>query len=99
MRIIDWSSDVCSSDLLDFAGGIVVHVTAGVSALVLAAMLGARSGFPNDLRPPHNPGMTMIGPCMLWVGRSEERRVGKEWVRKCRYRWSPCHYKKQTTTL
>ena len=54
--------------VLDFAGGIVVHVTAGVSALVIAAMLGARRGFPNDLRPPHNPGMTMVGACMLWVG-------------------------------
>jgi Amt family ammonium transporter len=54
--------------VLDFAGGIVVHVTAGTSALVLAAVLGGRRGFPNDLRPPHNPGMTMIGAGMLWVG-------------------------------
>jgi len=54
--------------VLDFAGGIVVHVTAGVSALVIAAMLGGRRGFPNDLRPPHNPGMTMMGAGMLWVG-------------------------------
>ena len=54
--------------VIDFAGGIVVHVTAGVSALVLAIMLGRRRGFPNDLQPPHNPGMTMIGAAMLWVG-------------------------------
>ncbi len=54
--------------LLDFAGGVVVHVTAGVSALVLAMMLGPRRGFPNDVQPPHNPGMTMIGASMLWVG-------------------------------
>ena len=54
--------------VLDFAGGIVVHVTAGASALVIAAMLGGRRGFPNELRPPHNPGMTMIGAGMLWVG-------------------------------
>ena len=54
--------------VIDFAGGIVVHVTAGVSALVLAIMLGSRKGFPNDLQPPHNPGMTMIGAAMLWVG-------------------------------
>ncbi|PPR22887.1 MAG: Ammonia channel [Alphaproteobacteria bacterium MarineAlpha10_Bin3] len=52
----------------DFAGGLVVHVTAGVSALVFAAMLGGRRGFPNQVRPPHNPGMTMIGAAMLWVG-------------------------------
>ena len=54
--------------VIDFAGGIVVHVTAGVTALVLAIMLGKRKGFPNDLQPPHNPGMTMIGAAMLWVG-------------------------------
>lgn len=54
--------------LIDFAGGVVVHVTAGVSALVLAMMLGPRRGFPNEIQPPHNPGMTMIGASMLWVG-------------------------------
>ena len=53
---------------LDFAGGIVVHVTAGVSALVIAAMLGPRQGFPNHVQPPHAPWMTMIGAAMLWVG-------------------------------
>jgi len=52
----------------DFAGGIVVHATAGVSALLLAKMLGARRGFPNELSPPHSPGMTAMGACMLWVG-------------------------------
>jgi Amt family ammonium transporter len=46
----------------------VVHATAGVSALVLAAVLGARRGFPKHLQPPHNPGMVMIGAAMLWVG-------------------------------
>ena len=54
--------------VMDFAGGLVVHATAGVSALVAAIMLGARDGFPKDLHPPHNPGMTMIGAGMLWVG-------------------------------
>ena len=54
--------------VIDFAGGIVVHITAGVSALVLAIMLGRRRGFPSELQPPHNPGMTMIGAAMLWVG-------------------------------
>ncbi len=53
---------------LDFAGGLVVHATAGASALLLAHMLGKRDGFPGDLHPPHNPGMTMIGAAMLWVG-------------------------------
>lgn len=52
----------------DFAGGLVVHATAGVSALVLAKLLGPRDGYPKDLSPPHNPGMTMMGAAMLWVG-------------------------------
>ena len=54
--------------VMDFAGGLVVHATAGASALVLAIMLGRRHGFPRDLHPPHSPGMTMIGAGMLWVG-------------------------------
>ena len=54
--------------VLDFAGGIVVHTTAGVSALVAALMIGARTGFPHSLTPPHNPGITMAGAGMLWVG-------------------------------
>jgi Amt family ammonium transporter len=53
---------------MDFAGGLVVHANAGVAALLLAKMLGPRGGFPNDLRPPHNPGLVMIGAAMLWVG-------------------------------
>lgn len=54
--------------VMDFAGGLVVHATAGSSALVIAAMLGPRDGFPKELRPPHNPGMAMTGAGMLWVG-------------------------------
>ena len=54
--------------VLDFAGGLVVHATASVAALILAVMLGPRRGFPGDLQPPHNPGLTMIGAAMLWVG-------------------------------
>ena len=49
----------------DFAGGIVVHETAGIAALVVAVMLGARK---NRTTPPHNPGYVMIGAAMLWVG-------------------------------
>ena len=60
-----WLADM---GVMDFAGGIVVHETAGIAALVLAFMLGARRGYPKDLKPPHNPGMTMIGAAMLWVG-------------------------------
>lgn len=53
---------------IDLAGGIVVHATAGVSALVLAKMLGPRTGFPNKLMPPHSPGLVMMGAALLWVG-------------------------------
>jgi len=54
--------------ILDFAGGLVVHLTAGVTALVLAVLVGPRMGFPEDVKPPHAPWMTMAGACMLWVG-------------------------------
>ena len=52
----------------DFAGGIVVHTTAGVSALVIAALLGKRQGFPKTLMLPHSPSLTMAGAALLWVG-------------------------------
>ena len=54
--------------LTDFAGGLVVHATAGISALVYVVMLGKRKGFPNDLAVPHRPAIVMIGASMLWVG-------------------------------
>ena len=54
--------------VLDFAGGIVVHLTAGVSALVIAWQLGPRPGFPDQVRPPHAPWLVMVGASMLWVG-------------------------------
>ena len=60
-----WLADM---GVMDFAGGLVVHATAGISALVIAGALGPRRGFPGEIRPPHNPGMTMIGASMLWVG-------------------------------
>lgn len=54
--------------LIDFAGGTVVHITAGVSALVCALVLGARNGFGKVAMPPHNLTMTITGAGMLWVG-------------------------------
>jgi Amt family ammonium transporter len=54
--------------VLDFAGGIVVHTTAGVSALVVALLLGKRQGFPGAALLPHAPGLTMLGAMLLWVG-------------------------------
>lgn len=54
--------------VMDFAGGIVVHVTAGVSALVIAWMIQPRHEFPHGIRPPHAPWMVMVGASLLWVG-------------------------------
>lgn len=54
--------------LYDFAGGVVVHITAGVAALVAAIVLGPRKGFPTTAMPPHNMTMTVTGAGMLWVG-------------------------------
>ncbi len=53
---------------LDFAGGTVVHINAGVAALMAALVLGRRKGYPGTAMPPHNLGMTVIGASMLWVG-------------------------------
>jgi Amt family ammonium transporter len=53
---------------MDFAGGSVVHINAGIAALVGALMLGKRKGFPITPMPPHNLAMTVTGACMLWVG-------------------------------
>ncbi len=60
-----WLQDM---GLLDFAGGTVVHVNAGVAALVAALVLGPRKGFATVAMPPHNMTMTVIGAAMLWVG-------------------------------
>jgi ammonium transporter, Amt family len=53
---------------LDFAGGTVVHVTSGVSALVCALYLGKRIGYPHESVPPHSVVLSFIGACLLWVG-------------------------------
>jgi Amt family ammonium transporter len=52
----------------DFAGGLVVHATAGSSALVFAILVGKRKHFPHEMRPPHSPVLVMIGAALLWVG-------------------------------
>jgi len=60
-----WLADL---GLLDFAGGTVVHVNAGVAAIVAAVVLGNRRGFPTTAMPPHNMTMAVTGAAMLWVG-------------------------------
>ncbi|MBE5073827.1 ammonium transporter [Erythrobacteraceae bacterium E2-1 Yellow Sea] len=59
--ILDWGA-------LDFAGGTVVHINAGVSGLVLAYLLGKRKGYPTEPMPPHSLTLTMVGTGLLWVG-------------------------------
>src|SRR3546814_4238948 len=83
MRISDWSSDVCSSDL--------------ALKLAPAFQLNGRNTFDSGgqlFAPPPNPGCEVDGPCRGGLEpkiRSEERRVGKECVSTCRSRWSPYH--------
>ena len=54
--------------ILDFAGGTVVHINAGIAGLVAAIVLGKRKGYPTTAMPPHNLGYTLMGASMLWVG-------------------------------
>ncbi|MEK9629993.1 MAG: ammonium transporter [Nitrospinota bacterium] len=54
--------------ILDFAGGTVVHINAGIAGLVAAILLGKRKGYPTTAMPPHNLGYTLMGTSMLWVG-------------------------------
>src|SRR3546814_21021983 len=85
MRISDWSSDVCSSDLL----GRLVRAVAELTARCLTGEIPAFAGM-TTLIISVIPAQAGIPP----VHRSEERRVGKECVSTCRSRWSPYHYKK-----
>jgi ammonium transporter, Amt family len=66
-----WSGDgalMWDWGVLDFAGGTVVHINAGIAGLVAALMLGRRKGYPTTAMPPHNLGYTLMGASMLWVG-------------------------------
>jgi Amt family ammonium transporter len=65
--LCEWNKDA-KFPALDFAGGTVVHISSGVSALVCALMIGKRRGFPNEPMPPHNLTYTCIGTGLLWVG-------------------------------
>ena len=66
-----WSGDgalMWDWGVLDFAGGTVVHINAGIAGIVAALVLGKRKGFPTTAMPPHNLTLTVVGASMLWVG-------------------------------
>src|SRR3546814_18328003 len=91
MRISDWSSDVCSSDLKIFAELCPVLKKDAILATNTSSISVTRLASATD-RPEKFMGMHFMNP--VQVMRSEERRVGKECVSTCRYRWSPYHSKK-----
>src|SRR3546814_19299647 len=105
MRISDWSSDVCSSDLetgiklasgTEIAADIVVTAT-GLEMQLLSDVAFTIAGVPTDIaRTLNYKGMMFsdVPNLSSSFGRSEERRVGKACVSTCRSRWSPYHYKK-----
>jgi Amt family ammonium transporter len=64
----DHAKAFCAGGALDFAGGTVVHISSGVSALVCALVLGKRTGYPTEPMPPHNLTYTALGAGLLWVG-------------------------------
>ena len=66
--LFNWASSGCRAPVLDFAGGTVVHISSGFSALVCALVLGKRLGYPREPMPPHNVVLSLIGATLLWVG-------------------------------
>src|SRR3546814_11520083 len=98
MRISDWSSDVCSSDLwcvardITHAGAIRQYVEIAAEAGMIGLAMTA-SG-PMMAYQGSKGAVVSTNPIAIAVPRSEERRVGKECVRTCRSRWCPYHYKK-----
>jgi len=66
--LFNWASYGCRVPVLDFAGGTVVHISSGSSALVCALVLGRRLGYPREPMPPHNVVLSLIGAALLWVG-------------------------------
>src|SRR3546814_15814234 len=93
MRISDWSSDVCSSDLIEVAGVILVRQRPGSAKGVLFVTIEDETGIANGILWPDRFEIYRR-PVMSASMRSEERRVGKECVSTCSSRWSPYHYKK-----
>src|SRR3546814_14339257 len=101
MRISDWSSDVCSSDLSERT--FAEHETRAMVLMsvrlsrALMCKMDERFGTRRDGSPNRSEvgAMEPLDIIFLFLARSEERRVGKECVSTCRSRWSPYHYKKK----
>src|SRR3546814_13393930 len=102
MRISDWSSDVCSSDLMDIArengvAAVGVSDSSHCGAVGLYSRAAAQAGLVG-LAFTHSDAIAApFGGHRPFLGRSEERRVGKECVSTCRSRWSPYHYKNKVS--
>src|SRR3546814_19320961 len=97
MRISDWSSDVCSSDLAELAPGLAAGVDFGVGAVGVVADADKHRRHDQEGHEPDD--VVAVVPDRFHDAvagaRSEERRVGKECVSTCRSRWSPYHEKKK----
>src|SRR3546814_19940156 len=96
MRISDWSSDVCSSDLQTFTAHISVALLhlSGIAAEMQGVFITTKAGFFEVAE--ECSGVNFLIAMLaysVFAARSEERRVGKECVSTCRSRWSPYHYK------
>src|SRR3546814_3348937 len=96
MRISDWSSDVCSSDLMATDSVVSRRMIDHCAAMALCTDRPNAVGDKGSsaAKDCNRPKLRLVSPCR--EARSEERRVGKECVSTCRSRWSPYHYKKKT---
>src|SRR3546814_12931175 len=97
MRISDWSSDVCSSDLREFAG---IHFTGSTAVFQqiwkeIGNNIATYRSYPRIVGETGGKDFVLVHPSASVEARSEERRVGKECVRTCRSRWSPYHLTKK----
>src|SRR3546814_15610349 len=99
MRISDWSSDVCSSDLIEIVSGAGLHAADGQQGYshssTRASSAQARVGVATPALPQARGCASGGGGAQFGLSRSEERRVGKECVSTCRSRWAPYHAKKK----